>query len=148
MATVDPGMDGLRTNFGAGWSFDVVVPPGHFVRMRFGFNAVWSNVVWVYDAESKELFESRDNNGHGNEFDSPVNVSGRPLVYGIVGWHKTVSWTVDHPERFPWRQSQMKVLEQIPARPGVSAQDTVGFNDEGGDRWDNAFAVVTYIFGR
>jgi hypothetical protein len=142
---LDIGPGGIVAN--SDWKYFASCPSGYFLYCNFTFNALWSNMIWICNGVTHEKLDDRNNNGKDGIYVTDVNTLGTttfPLAF--VAYHKLVSWGVDHPERFPWRQSPMAVLEAR-TQEGVDGHiyARLGFNDEGGRDWDNAVCIVTRV---
>jgi hypothetical protein len=144
--TLDFGPDGNTAN--PQWVYWISCPPRHFISLNFQFHALWSNMIWICSGVTHEKLEVRNNNGNEGEFVSGINATNNvtfPLA--IVAYHKLVSWTVDHPERFPWRQSPMAVLrwDVFPNPSWGHSFAQVGFSDEGGPGFNQAVCNVLRV---
>jgi hypothetical protein len=125
----------------------ISVPPGQAVRLTFNFNAAWENIVYVCDALTGHRIEEKGNYRHNREdWVSPID-NTRSLTYFVVGFHKTVPQNDANAFRRPWLQSKLKRGETV-AVEGQSGAYVVpyGFNDGGGNGWDNAL-VTAYFMG-
>ncbi|AWK89908.1 hypothetical protein [Azospirillum thermophilum] len=119
------------------WQFIRPVPPGKFLRLSFQFNAAWENMIWICNANTRELLQNRGN--YFRSRDDFVTDIGRISAVGLVAYHKLISPEASDAGDYPWRQSPMAVIRD----DGVVA--VVGFNDEGGPGFNQAVCVVSTV---
>ncbi|HZQ52313.1 MAG TPA: hypothetical protein VFB14_08960 [Bryobacteraceae bacterium] len=126
----------------------ITVPQGQAVRLTFTFNAQWENMVFVCDALTGHRILVKGNYSRDREdWLSPID-NTRSLAYYVVTFHKTVSPDAGDAGSHPWLQSPMKKGDRVTVEgQGGAYVDSYGFNDSGGDRWDNAL-VTAYFIGR
>lgn len=122
------------------------VPQGHAVRLTFNFNAAWENMVFVCDALTGHRLLVKGNYSRDREdWVSPID-NTRSLTYYVVAFHKTVSPEASDAGDHPWIQSPMKVGDRVIVEGKSGAYvDSYGFNDGGGQRWDNALVDAYFI---
>lgn len=124
----------------------ISVPKGQAVRLTFTFNAAWENMVFVCDALTGYRILVKGNYSRDREdWLSPID-NTRSLAYYVVTFHKTVSPDAGDAGSHPWLQSPMKLGDRVyvEGRSGAYV-DSYGFNDSGGDRWDNALVTAYFI---
>lgn len=126
------------------------VPQGQAVRLTFNFYAQWEEMVFVCDALTghRILVKGNYQNKTGRDsadWVSPID-NTRSLTYYVVAFHKTVSPDAGDAGDHPWIQSPMKRGDRMPVEGSSNAYvDSYGFNDSGGDRWDNALITAYFI---
>lgn len=124
------------------------IPKGHAARLTFTYNALWQNMIFVCDALTGERLAVRGNSRNAEHEDwlSPID-NTRSLTYYVVAFHKTASEDSSDIGSRAWYNSSMKLApREIVQGTSGAYVDGVGFNDGGGDGWDNA-VVTAYIVG-
>jgi hypothetical protein len=126
----------------------IVIPRGNYVRLTFTFNAAWENMVFVCDALTGRRMMVKGNYFRdGADWTSPVDNTGS-IAYYVVAFHKMRSPNARDAGQYPWINSPMKRLPRNPVEGQSGAYvDTFGFNDGGGNAWDNAM-VTAYFSGQ
>jgi hypothetical protein len=119
-----------------GWRYVRHCPPDAFLKLSFSFDALWSNMIWVCNANTREVLVSRFASNQNEDFVTDIHSLSD---IGLVAYHKLVSDGVDHPERFPFRQSPMAILYND------GRVITVGFNDEGGPGFRQAVCTIAEV---
>lgn len=128
----------------------VNVPQGQAVRLTFNFYAQWEEMVFVCDALTGHRILVKGNypdktGRDSQDWVSPID-NTRSLTYYVVAFHKTVSPDAGDAGGHPWIQSPMKPGDRMPVEGQSNAYvDSYGFNDGGGDRWDNALITAYFI---
>ncbi|MDE2387834.1 MAG: hypothetical protein KGN35_01925, partial [Betaproteobacteria bacterium] len=124
------------------------VPQGHAVRLTFNFNAAWENMVFVCDALTGQRILVKGNYSRDRgDWVSPIDHT-KSLTYYVVAFHKTVSPDAGDAGSHPWIQSPMKRGERVIVEgAGGAYVDSYGFNDGGGNNWDNSL-VTAYFIGK
>jgi hypothetical protein len=133
------GPSGINPN--DDWIAKVYVPRGRFIRMTFNFNAAWENMLWVCSGSTGERLAVRGNYfRETEEWVTPID-RGNDIWYAVVGYHKLTSPDDGNAGGYPWRQSPMRFL----GRSAHPDQDVYGFNDEGGNSYENSVVYFVYV---
>jgi hypothetical protein len=122
----------------------LTTPVGGSMSLKFAFNALWEDELFVCDGQTHQILATRGNTRERADWNSPAAPAGQTHDYVLAAFNKTVSASAGDAGSHPWLQMSLKNLTAKPeSRPQV---EQYGFSDGAvrDHRDDNILVTVNY----